>query len=51
MKHDLEFQVGNYVFFKVYPWKGVFRFEKKGKLSPRVIEPFEVLERIRAMTY
>ncbi|KAI9162325.1 hypothetical protein LWI28_026169 [Acer negundo] len=43
---DLEFQVGDYVFLKVSPWKGVFRFGKKGKLSPRFIGPFEVLQRI-----
>ena len=34
------------VFLKVAPFKGVMRFGKKGKLSPRYIGPFEILERI-----
>ena len=46
-KHrDVEFQVGDYVFLKVSPMKGVMRFGKKGKLAPRYIGPFEILERI-----
>ncbi|KAA0033811.1 ty3-gypsy retrotransposon protein [Cucumis melo var. makuwa] len=43
---DLEFDVGAMVFFKVAPMKGVLRFEKKGKLSPRIVGSFEILERI-----
>lgn len=31
--------------------KGVMRFKKKGKLSPRHISPFEILERVREMAY
>ncbi|TXG51789.1 hypothetical protein EZV62_024313 [Acer yangbiense] len=51
-RRDLEFKAGDFfVFLKVSPWKGVFRFGKKGKLSPRFIEPFEVLERIDTMAY
>ncbi|TXG50919.1 hypothetical protein EZV62_023443 [Acer yangbiense] len=38
-------------FLKVSPWKGVFHFGKKGKLSPRFIGPFEVLERIATVAY
>ena len=34
------------VFLKISPWKGVLRFEKRGKLSPRYIGPYEVIERI-----
>ncbi|PRQ61047.1 putative ribonuclease H-like domain-containing protein [Rosa chinensis] len=37
-KH-LEFQVGDWVFLKLSPWKGVVRFGKRGKLSPRYISP------------
>ncbi|TYK15208.1 pol protein [Cucumis melo var. makuwa] len=45
-RKDLEFDVGDMVFLKVAPMKGVLRFEKKGKLSPRLVGPFEILERI-----
>ena len=36
----LEFQVGDHVFLRVSPSKGVFRFSKKGKHAPRYIGPF-----------
>ncbi|GJX16044.1 hypothetical protein Tco_0216876 [Tanacetum coccineum] len=42
----LEFEVGDHVLLKVSPWKGVICFKKKGKLAPRYVEPFEILERI-----
>ncbi|KAA0040905.1 pol protein [Cucumis melo var. makuwa] len=45
-RKDLEFDVGDRVFLKVAPMKGVLRFEKKGKLSPRFVGPFENLKRI-----
>ncbi|XP_059428593.1 uncharacterized protein LOC132162374 [Corylus avellana] len=43
-RHKLEFEVGNQVFLKVSLMKGVIQFSKKGKLSPRYIDPFEVKE-------
>ena len=36
---------------KVMPKRGVVRFEKRGKLSPRYIRPFEVLEKVGAVAY
>ncbi|KAL0539639.1 hypothetical protein IC582_023855 [Cucumis melo] len=48
---DLEFDVGDMVFLKVAPMKVVLRFEKKGKLSPRFVEPFEILKRIGPVAY
>ncbi|KAA0036145.1 pol protein [Cucumis melo var. makuwa] len=48
---DLEFDVGDMVFLKVAPMKGVLRLEKKGKLSPRFVGPFEILERIGSVAY
>ncbi|KAA0051012.1 hypothetical protein E5676_scaffold675G00890 [Cucumis melo var. makuwa] len=50
-RKDLEFDVGDMVFLKVEPMKGVLRFEKKGKLSPRFVGPFEILERIGPVAY
>ncbi|KAD5960467.1 hypothetical protein E3N88_11939 [Mikania micrantha] len=50
-RKPLEFQVGDQVLLKVSPWKGVFRFGKKGKLAPRYAGPFEILERIGPVAY
>ena len=43
--------MGDAVFLKVAPLKGIMRFEKKGKLSPKFIEPFEILERVKKVVY
>ena len=48
---DLEFEVEDRVFLKPSPWKGVVRFGKRGKLNPRYIEPFEIVERIGPEAY
>ncbi|KAK1427944.1 hypothetical protein QVD17_16705 [Tagetes erecta] len=50
-RKPLEFEVGDRVLLKVSPWKGSIRFGKKGKLSPRYIGPFQVLERIGPVAY
>ncbi|GJW35829.1 hypothetical protein Tco_0058749 [Tanacetum coccineum] len=47
----LEFEVGDRVLLGVTPWKGVFRFGKKGKLAPRYVGPFEMLKRISLVAY
>ncbi|KAD2805410.1 hypothetical protein E3N88_38787 [Mikania micrantha] len=50
-RKPLEFQVGDRVMLKVSPWKGVVRFTKKGKLTPRYVGPFEIIERIGPVAY
>ena len=50
-RRDIEFEIGDFVFLKVSPSKGIIRFGKKGKLSPRFIGPFEVLERVGSIAY
>ncbi|KAD5961499.1 hypothetical protein E3N88_12972 [Mikania micrantha] len=50
-RRDLEFKVGEHVFLKVSPCRGVRRFGIKGKLSPRFIGPFEILERVGEVSY
>nr|GEZ17531.1 putative reverse transcriptase domain-containing protein [Tanacetum cinerariifolium] len=44
-RKPLEFSVGDYVLLKVSPWKGVVRFGNKGKLAPRFVGPFEIIEK------
>ena len=36
---------------KVSPFRGLIRFGKKGKLSPRFIGPFKILKRVGAKAY
>ena len=50
-RRELEFNVSDHVFLKVSLLKGVMRFGKKRKLSPRYIGPFEILRRCGAVAY
>ncbi|GKD25372.1 hypothetical protein Tco_1231586, partial [Tanacetum coccineum] len=50
-RKPLEFKVGDRVMLKVSPWKGVVYFGKKGKLAPRYVGSFEILERIGPIAY
>ncbi|GJT02499.1 putative reverse transcriptase domain-containing protein [Tanacetum coccineum] len=50
-RKPLKFSVGDYVFLKVSPWKGVIRFGKKGKLAPRFVRPFEIIEKVGPVDY
>nr|GEZ29485.1 putative reverse transcriptase domain-containing protein [Tanacetum cinerariifolium] len=47
-RKPLDFSVGDYVLLKVSSWKGVVRFEKKEKLAPRFVRPFEIIEKCLA---
>ncbi|GJW77602.1 putative reverse transcriptase domain-containing protein [Tanacetum coccineum] len=50
-RKPLEFSVGDYVLLKVSPWKGVVRFGKKGKLAPRFVRPFKIIEKVGTVAY
>jgi hypothetical protein len=50
-RRPLEFKVGYHVYFSVSPMKGVKRFEVKGKLAPRYIRPFPILEKCGTVAY
>ncbi|GJW11486.1 putative reverse transcriptase domain-containing protein [Tanacetum coccineum] len=47
----MEFQVEDRVMLKVSPWTGVVRFGKQGKLNPRYVGPFKVLEKVGSIAY
>ncbi|XP_050157507.1 uncharacterized protein LOC126631416 [Malus sylvestris] len=48
---DRVYKVGDWVFLKLSPWKGVVQFMKKGKLSPRYIGPYQITERVSEVAY
>ena len=50
-RKDIRYEIGEKVFLKVSPWKKVMRFGKKGKLSPRFIGPYEVIEKVGPVAY
>nr|GFC15741.1 putative reverse transcriptase domain-containing protein [Tanacetum cinerariifolium] len=50
-RKPMEFEVGDMVMLKASPWKGIIRFGKRGKLSPRYIGLFEIIERIGPVAY
>jgi hypothetical protein len=47
----LQFEVGDHVYLKVSPMKGVKRFGVKGKISPHYIRPFSILKKYGTMAY
>ena len=50
-RNDIEFEVEDKVFLKVSPWKKILHFGKKGKLSPRFVGPYEILEKVGSVAY
>ena len=47
----MEFEEGDKVYLKISPMKGVVRFGKKRKLSPRNVGPYEILQRVDKVAY
>lgn len=50
-RRSIEFEVGHWVYIKVSPMKWVIHFEKKRKLSPRYVRPYEIVERVGLAAY
>ena len=50
-RRELSFEVGDWVYLKVSPMRGVKRFGKKRKLDPRYVGPFQILERVGSVAY
>ena len=50
-RRDLQFEIGDRVFLKISPWKGVLRFGKRGKLSPRYIGLYEIVSKVGPIAY
>jgi hypothetical protein len=50
-RRELSFEVGDFVYLKVSPMRGLRRFKVRGKLAPRFVEPFMILEKRDEVTY
>ena len=50
-RKDIEYDVRDKVVLKVSPWEKILRVGRKGKLSPRFIGPYEILERVEPVAY
>ncbi|KAL2236318.1 UNVERIFIED_CONTAM: Retrovirus-related Pol polyprotein from transposon opus [Sesamum indicum] len=50
-RREMEYKVGDKVFLKISPWRGILRFGKQGKMSPRYMGPYEIIERIGPLAY
>jgi hypothetical protein len=51
MRRDLSFEVRDFVYLKVSPMRGLCCFKVRGKLAPRFIGPFKILEKISEVAY
>jgi hypothetical protein len=50
-RRELSFEVGDFVYLKVSPMRGLWCFKVRGKLTPRFIGPFKVLEKRGEVAY
>jgi hypothetical protein len=50
-RRELSFEVGDFVYLKVSPMRGLRHFKVRGKLAPRFIGPFKILEKRGEVAY
>ena len=50
-RRDLQFEIGDRVFLKISPWKGVLRFRRGDKPSPIFIGLYEIMSKVRPVAY
>ncbi|XP_074377541.1 uncharacterized protein LOC141719056 [Apium graveolens] len=50
-RKDVKLEIREVIWLKVSPWKGLTRLGKKGKLAPRYIGPFEILNQVGKVSY
>ena len=50
-RRDIEFEICEHVYLNISPMKGVIRVSRKGKLTPRYVGPYEVLQHVRKVAY
>jgi hypothetical protein len=50
-RRELSFEVGDFVYLKASPMRGLCHFKVRGKLAPRFIGPFKILERRGEVAY
>jgi hypothetical protein len=50
-RRELSFEVGDFVYLKMSPMRGLRRFEVRGKLAPRFIGPFNIREKRGEVSY
>jgi hypothetical protein len=48
---DISFKIGDFVYLKVSPMRGTHRFKVKGKLTPRYVRPFQIIDRKGEVAY
>jgi hypothetical protein len=50
-RRDLSFEVSDFVYLKVSPMRGTYRFKVKGKLAPRYVRPLKIVDHKGEITY
>jgi hypothetical protein len=50
-RRDLSFEIVDFVYLKVSPMRGTHRFKIKGKLAPRYVRPFKIIDRKGEVAY
>jgi hypothetical protein len=43
-RRDLSFEIGDFIYLKVSPMRGIHMFKVKGKLTPRYVGPFKIVD-------